>query len=322
MNLDDVLYPAIEPFDSGHVPVGDGHRLYYEQCGNPNGIPIVYLHGGPGGGFRPHNRRYYDPSVWRVILFDQRGCGRSEPYASVEANTTEHLVDDIEVLRRHVGVERWAVTGGSWGSLLSLAYAQRYPERCMGLLMRGICLGRKMERTWWWDEGTRWLFPDRWEALRDFLPEEERGNLLASYHKRLHDPDPNVHLPAAVAFRTYSGWTVSFRPDENYVKAVAEPRQALTIARLFTHYCVNDFFVGDDDILSRIDRIRHIPGIIIQARYDVVTPARSAWDLHKAWPEAEFKIVNDGNHSVDEPDMAAAMIQGQRRLAELIAGQS
>ena len=321
MNLDDVLYPAIEPFDSGHVPVGDGHRLYYEQCGNPNGIPIVYLHGGPGGGFRPHNRRYYDPSVWRVILFDQRGCGRSEPYASVEANTTEHLVDDIEVLRRHVGVERWAVTGGSWGSLLSLAYAQRYPERCMGLLMRGICLGRKMERTWWWDEGTRWLFPDRWEALRDFLPEEERGNLLASYHKRLHDPDPNVHLPAAVAFRTYSGWTVSFRPDENYVKAVAEPRQALTIARLFTHYCVNDFFVGDDDILSRIDRIRHIPGIIIQARYDVVTPARSAWDLHKAWPEAEFKIVNDGNHSVDEPDMAAAMIEGQRRLAELIAGQ-
>jgi len=321
MNLDDVLYPAIEPFDSGHVPVGDGHRLYYEQCGNPNGIPIVYLHGGPGGGFRPHNRRYYDPSVWRVILFDQRGCGRSEPYASVEANTTEHLIDDIEVLRRHVGVERWAVTGGSWGSLLSLAYAQRYPERCMGLLMRGICLGRKMERTWWWDEGTRWLFPDRWEALRDFLPEEERGNLLASYHKRLHDPDPNVHLPAAVAFRTYSGWTVSFRPDENYVKAVAEPRQALTIARLFTHYCVNDFFVGDGDILSRIDRIRHIPGIIIQARYDVVTPARSAWDLHKAWPEAEFKIVNDGNHSVDEPDMAAAMIEGQRRLAELIAGQ-
>lgn len=318
MNLDSILYPEIEPYDSGYVAVGNGHRLYYEQCGNPNGVPIVYLHGGPGNGFRPHNRRYYDPAVWRIILFDQRGCGRSEPYASLEANTTGHLVEDIETLRQYFGVERWAVTGGSWGSFLALAYAEAYPERCLGLLLRGIFLGRKIEEIWWWQNGTRWLFPDRWQALHDFLPVEERDDLLPNYYKRLCDPDPAVHMPAAVAFRTYSGWTVSFRPDESYVMSVAEPKQALTIARIFTHFCMNNYFIPEGQLLKNIDKIRYIPGMIVQGRYDVVTPARSAWDLHTAWPEASLTIVNDGNHSVDEPDMAKAMIDAQAQFLKAL----
>jgi len=315
MSLESVLMPALEPFDAGHLPVGDGHRLYYEQCGRPDGLPVVYLHGGPGNGCRPHNRRYYDPSVWRIVLFDQRGCGRSEPYATVEANTTGHLIADIDRLRRHLGIDRWAVAGGSWGSLLALLYAQAHPQDCLGLLLRGVFLGRRIEEDWWWRDGTRWLFPDRWEALRDFLPETERDDLLAGYHRRLCDPDPAVHLPAAVALRTYSGWTVSFRPDADYVESVAEPRQALTIARLFTHYCVNRFFIDDGAALAGLDRIRHLPGLIVQGRYDAVTPARSAWELHRAWSGSELDIVNDGNHSVDEPDMAAAMIRAQARLA-------
>lgn len=316
--LESVLFPAVEPYASGHLAVGDGHTLYYEECGNPEGVPIVYLHGGPGNGFRPHNRRYYDPSFWRIILFDQRGCGRSRPFASVEANTTQALVNDVEVLRAHLGIERWAITGGSWGSFLGLAYAQTFPERCRALLLRGVFLGRKIEGQWWWENGTRWLFADRWQALRDFLPPEERDDMLRSYHRRLTDPDPATHMPAAASLRTYSGWTVSFRPDADYVKAVTEPAAALAISRIFTHYSVNDFFVREGALLEGMPRIAHVPGLIVQGRYDVVTPMRSAWELHQAWPGSRIHIINDGNHSVDEPDMAAALIEDGEVLKSMI----
>jgi proline iminopeptidase len=318
--LDAVLFPEIEPYDRGHIPVGDGHALYYEQCGNPAGVPLVFLHGGPGAGFRPSSRRYYDPAFWRIVLFDQRGAGKSTPYASIHANTTPHLVADVERVRVALNIERWAIAGGSWGSFLALAAAQAAPERCLALLLRGVFLGRKAERVWWWEDGTRWLFPDRWTALRDFLPEAERGRMLESYYRRLTDPDPAVHLPAAVALRTYSGWTVSFRPNEDYVRDVAEPQAALTLARMFTHYCMNAMFVPEDALMAAIGRIAHIEGVIVQGRYDVVTPARAAFELAQAWPNAELTVVNDGGHSIDEPDMARAMIAGQERLKAFVGG--
>ncbi len=318
MNLDNVIFPAIAPHASGHLDVGDGHQIYWEEDGNPDGVPLLVLHGGPGAGLSATAARYYDPSFWRIIMLDQRGCGRSTPYASIEHNTTHHLVADLEKLRAARGVERWAVAGGSWGSFLSLAYAQTHPERVRALLLRGIFTGRAAERVWWWDDGTRWLFPDRWQALRDFLPEAERGTLLKSYYRRLCDPDPAVHLPAAVTLRTYSGWTNAFRATEEHVRTLAQPKAALTLARIFTHYCMNAFFVPEGALLANVGAMRHLKGIIVQARYDVVTPARTAWELAQAWPNATLTIVNDGNHATDEPDMAAALIDGQERLKALV----
>ncbi|WP_274627396.1 prolyl aminopeptidase [Arvimicrobium flavum] len=315
MVLEDALFPELEPYDSGMLAVSDGHALYYEQCGNPGGRPIVFLHGGPGGGCKPRHRRYYDPSIWRIVLFDQRGCGRSAPHGVIDNNTTQHLVDDIEVLRQKLGIERWVISGGSWGSFLSLAYAESHPERCEALLIRGIFLGRAIERDWWWG-GTRWLFPAEWERFRDALPVDERDDLLTGYAKRLFDPDPAVHLPAAKAFATYNASTLLFRYDAEFVAQSSQADKALPVARLFTNYCRNDFFVEDGQLLADIGRIRHLPAIIVQGRYDVITPARSAWDLARAWPEAEFEIVTDANHSIEEPAMAAALVAAQARLAK------
>lgn len=313
-SLDEALFPSLEPFDSGYLEVGEGNRIYYEQCGNPESIPLVHLHGGPGAGFRHINRRYFNPAIWRIVLFDQRGCGRSAPYAELGANTTQHLVHDIEKLRLHLDVGPWAVSGGSWGSFLALAYAQTYPDSVLGLLLRGIALGRKFEFDWWWQDGISALFPEHWRALRDFLPEEERHNVLAGYYKRLTDPDPEIHLPAAVAVRTFSGWVGSFRPNASYVQSISDPRQALTSARIFSHYCINGFFMPENAVLHAVERIRHLPCVIVQGRYDVVTPPRTAWDLKEAWPEAEFTFVTDSNHSIDEPDMAAELVRAQARL--------
>jgi proline iminopeptidase len=313
MTLDDVLFPPIEPFARHMIDVGDGHTLHVEECGNPRGIPLVYLHGGPGNGFRPHNRRYYDPERYRIVLIDQRGAGRSTPHAEVLANTTQHLVADTEVVRAHLGLDAWVVTGGSWGSFLALAYAQAHPARVRSLLLRGIFLGRDSEVAWWWT-GTRHLFPDRWEALMGALSERERSAPLPAFHRRLTDPDPAIHLPAAVALRTWSAWTVQFRGRDDYVSGLADPAQALPIARLFVHYCVNRFFVGDGALLAGLGAIAHIPAVIVQGRYDVVTPMRSAWELHRAWPGSRLVIVNDANHSIDEPDMAAALVEAQAAM--------
>ena len=315
MTLDDVLFPPIEPFASHRVEVGDGHTLNVEECGNPDGVPLLYLHGGPGNGFRPHNRRYYDPARWRIVLFDQRGCGRSAPHAETAANTTQHLVADIETIRARLGIGEWVVAGGSWGSFLALAYAQAHPAWVKALLLRGIFLGRESEVDWWWT-GTRQLFPDRWEALLQVLEPGERAAPMAAFHRRLTDDDPELHMPAALAIRTWSAWTVQFRGRDEYVSALADPAQSLPIARLFLHYCVNRFFVAEAALLDGIGAMAHIPGIIVQGRYDVVTPMRSAWDLHRAWPASRLVVVNDANHSIDEPDMARALIAAQAELGQ------
>ncbi|HQZ11879.1 MAG TPA: prolyl aminopeptidase [Devosia sp.] len=313
MTLDDVLFPECEPYDAGQLPVGDGHVLYYEQCGNPNGRPVVFLHGGPGGGCKPRHRRYYDPAEWRIVLFDQRGCGRSQPLGAAHANTTQHLVADIERLRLHLGIDRLVVSGGSWGSFLGLAYSQAHPERCLALLLRGIFTGRRIERDWWWN-GTRWLFPDKWEAFRDYLPEAERDDLLAGYARHAGDDSPEVAHAAAHAFAIYNSSTLLFREDPAFVANSASPERALPVARLFTYYGLNDFFVEEGQLIAGVPAIRHLPSIIVQGRYDVITPARTAWDLKTAWPEAEFVMVNDANHSIEEPDLAAALIAAQARL--------
>lgn len=314
MTLDDVLFPAIEPYARHFVEVGDGHTLYVEECGNPRGVPLLYLHGGPGNGFRPHNRRYYDPDRYRIVLFDQRGSGRSTPHAGAAHNTTQHLVADIETISARLGVDSWVIAGGSWGSFLALAYAEAHPARVRALLLRGIFLGRESEVAWWWT-GTRQLFPDRWEALMTALSPQERGSPMAAFHRRLMDDDPATHLPAALALRTWSAWTVQFRGREEYVAGLADAAQSLPIARLFVHYCVNRFFVPEASLLAGLGAIAHIPAVIVQGRYDVVTPMRSAWDLHRAWPGSRLVVVNDANHSIDEPDMARALIAAQAEVA-------
>ncbi|MCU0987720.1 MAG: prolyl aminopeptidase [Acetobacteraceae bacterium] len=314
MTLDEILFPPLAPYATHAIPVGEGHVLHVEECGNPGGIPLLYLHGGPGGGFRPHNRRYWDPARFRIVLFDQRGAGRSTPHSETAANTTAHLIADIETIRLRLGVERWVIAGGSWGSFLALAYAEAHPARVREMLLRGIFLGRESEVAWWWT-GTRQLFPDKWEALVAVLDEAEREAPLAAFHRRLMSPDAAVHGPAAVALRTWSAWTVQFRGRDDYVAGLADVAQALPISRLFVHYCVNRFFVAEGALLAGIGRIANIPVTIVQGRYDVVTPMRTAWELHRAWPGSRLVVVNDANHSIDEPEMAAALVAAQAGLA-------
>lgn len=315
MTLDDTLFPEIEPFDQGMLDVGQGHRVWYEQCGNPQGRPLLFLHGGPGAGCKPRHRRYYDPSVWRIVLLDQRGCGRSTPRDSVAHNTTQHLLGDLEQLRQHLGIARWAVCGGSWGSFLSLAYAQAHPEACLGLVLRGIFTGRKLEQDWWW-EGVRWIHPEAWEALRDALPEPERDAVLSAYARRLANPDPAVHGPAALAFGRYNAATLLLHHDDAIVNAAVDMAQALTVGRLFSHYCLHGCFVPEGALIAGVERIRHLPALIVQGRYDVATPMRNAWDLARAWPEAELVTVHEGAHSMEEPPMAQALVAAQQRLAQ------
>jgi proline iminopeptidase len=309
-----VLFPPIEPYATHAIDVGEGHVLHIEECGNPGGVPLLFLHGGPGGGIRPHNRRYFDPARWRIVLFDQRGAGRSTPPAEARANTTWHLVADIEAIRRRLGVAAWVLAGGSWGSFLALAYGETHPGRVRAFLLRGVFLGRASEVAWWW-EGTRQLFPDRWETLMAALDPDERAAPMAAFHRRLMSPDPAVHGPAAVALRTWSAWTVQFRGREEYVAGLADPAQALPISRLFLHYAANRFFVADGALLAGLGAVAHLPCTIVQGRYDVVTPPRTAWELHRAWPGSRLEIVTEAGHAIEEPAMAAALIAAQAELA-------
>ncbi|HZH26892.1 MAG TPA: prolyl aminopeptidase [Azospirillaceae bacterium] len=309
MTLDEILYPEIEPYETGFLAVDGTHTLYWEQSGNPDGVPVLFLHGGPGAGVMPMQRRTFDPAFYRIVLFDQRGCGKSTPHGELKDNTTQHLVADIEALRRHLGIDRWLVTGGSWGSFLSLAYSQAHPDRVLGLRLHGIFLARRHEIDWWF-HGIGNLFPEAWAEFGNAVPAHERGDLLRAYYTRLIDPDPAVHLPAAVALRTYSARTQTFLPDAAWVEAqVKPPEKALPLSRLFTHYCVNGAFLAPGALLAGVDRIRHIPGIIVQGRYDVVTPATTAYDLHQAWPEASFRIVTESNHVVSAPALARGLVE-------------
>jgi len=310
-----MLYPDIEPSDSGLLPVGDGHRIYWESCGNPKGVPIVFLHGGPGGGARPMHRCFFDPDFFRIIILDQRGCGRSEPWGSLAGNNAMGLVGDLEALRRHLGIERWALAGGSWGSCLALLYGETHPERCLGFRLRGVFTGRAEEIAWWW-HSTRALFPDAYEEFAAALPATERADLLAAYARRTGDPAPAIHVPAVQALKRFSARTSTFRADPALIDAAANLHEALPLARFFTHYCVHGFFLEEGRILAELGRITHLPCEIIQGRYDVVTPAATAWAVHRAWPESRLELVTEGNHAELEPAMTAAVRAATDRLRD------
>ncbi len=310
------LYPPREPFQSGMLRVSDIHELYYEVSGDPGGRPVIVCHGGPGGGTTPSMRRYFDPERYRIILFDQRGCGRSKPKASTEDNTTWRLIDDMEALRERLEIDRWQVFGGSWGSTLALAYAQTHPDRVAALVLRGIFMLRKAEIDWFYQEGANWIYPDAWEAFIAPIPEAERGDLLSAYHRRLTGPDRAERVRCAKAWSVWEGGTVSLRPSVERIDSFAAEEFAIAFASIECHYFVNGgFFDADDQLLRNIDRIRDIPAVIVQGRYDVVTPMRTAWELHKAWPEATLEVVPDAGHAASEPGIIDALVRATDHFA-------
>jgi proline iminopeptidase len=304
------LFRDIEPFSFGWLSTNGPHEIYYEECGAPRGKPAVILHGGPGGAVNPTMRRFFDPNKWRMALFDQRGCGRSRPNASLEDNTTWSLIADIERLREHLGVEKWTVFGGSWGSTLALAYAITHPDRVEGLVLRGIFLLTQKELRWFYQEGAAMLFPDAWERFLAPIPVEERGDLMAAYHKRLTHPDRRIQAEAANAWSQWEGDTISLRGPEARPPKFNEEDFAIAFARIECHFFMNGGFFGEDGwILKNIDKIRHIPAWIVQGRFDVVTPLDSAWALHKAWPESKLEIVWDAGHASTEPGVIDGLVR-------------
>ncbi|MDB5693168.1 MAG: pip [Alphaproteobacteria bacterium] len=309
------LYPPIEPYRSGRLDVGDGHSLYWELCGNPAGTPAIFLHGGPGAGCSPDHRRLFDPARYNVLLFDQRGCGRSTPHASLEANTTWHLVADMERLREMVGVEQWLVFGGSWGSTLALAYAETHPDRASALVVRGIFTMRQAELDWFYQQGASMLFPDKWELFLAPIPEDERDDLVAAYHRRLTGDDQAVQLACAKAWSGWEGATITLLPDESTVAAHSADSFAIAIARIENHYMVHRGWMEEGSLIRDAAKIRHIPGVIVQGRYDACTPAATAWDLSRAWPEAELHIIPDAGHAYNQPGILDRLIRATDAFA-------
>jgi proline iminopeptidase len=309
------LYPDLAPFRTGKLGVGNGHEIYFEESGNPSGQPALFLHGGPGGGSQPSHRRFFDPKHYRIILFDQRGCGRSTPYAELEHNSTWHLVGDIEALRVFLGIEKWLILGGSWGSTLGLAYAQTHPDRVSHLVLRGIFMLRQWEIDWFYQSGADALYPDAFEAYRAPILPAERNDLLQAYHRRLTGDDRAAQLAAAKAWSVWEGTTISLLPDPAREAQFADPDYALAFARIECHYFVNrGFFRQDDQLLADAHRLHNIPGVIIHGRYDVVCPIRSAFDLHHAWPQAEFVIVPDAGHAASEPGIVDALVRASNKF--------
>lgn len=304
------LYPPIQPYKEGTLEVSGLHTIHFEESGNLQGKPVVVLHGGPGGGCPPFYRQYFDPNKWRVVMFDQRGCGQSIPHAELRENTTWDLVDDIEKLRSHLNIEQWVVFGGSWGSTLSLAYSQTYPERCQGLILRGIFLLRQRELRWFYQEGASYLFPDAWENYLKPIPVDERHDMLMAYYKRLTSPELPTRLEAARAWSVWEASTSRLLPDPHLMRIFGESQFADAFARIECHYFINKGFLKQEDqLLLNVDRIRHIPAVIVQGRYDVVCPMASAWELHRVWPEAEFMVIPDAGHSMSEPGIRSALIE-------------
>lgn len=312
------LYPPVEPFDRLRLEVSDVHELYVEQSGNPEGVPVLFFHGGPGGGSDPVHRRYFDPARYRIVLFDQRGAGRSSPHACLEENTTWDLVADAERIREHLDVERWHVFGGSWGSTLSLAYAATHPERVISLALRGIFLLREAELRWFYQEGASFVFPDAWERYLAPIPDDERDDLLAAYHKRLTNEDEATRLAAARAWSVWEASTSRLLVDESLVQRCSADAFALALARIESHFFVNQgFFESDGWLLQQVDKFRHVPTTLVQGRYDMVCPTRSAYDLAKVWPEAQLVIVPDAGHASSEPGIVDALITATDRYADL-----
>jgi proline iminopeptidase len=307
------LFPDIAPYETGFLPLSSGHVMYWEQVGNPRGQPVLFLHGGPGAGAGAVHRRFFDPQHWRVIIFDQRGAGRSRPLGELRDNTTPHLVRDIEVLRQFLGIEDWLLFGGSWGSTLALAYAQEHPNRVLGCVLRGVFLGRRDEVVWFLD-GLRRVFPDAWAAFSEHLPPEERGDLLGAYLRRLCDPDPAVHLPAARAWSQYEGSCSTLLPSPETVASFAQDRTALGLARIEAHYFAHDLFLPPEGLLGRMDRLAGMPAEIVQGRYDMVCPATTAFELAAAWPSARLTVIPDAGHSALEPGLRTALVSAVERF--------
>ena len=315
------LYPELPARVTGTLPPEDGHTVWFEESGNPDGLPVVFVHGGPGGGTQPLYRRFFDPDRYRIVLFDQRGCGRSTPHAELEHNNTWALVSDMERLREHLDIKAWVVFGGSWGSTLSLAYSQNHPDRCLAIILRGIFLLRQQELEWFYQDGASRMFPDAWQRYYHAIPEAERDDLLQAYYRRLTHDDPEVRIPAARAWATWEASTSKLIPSDSLVQSFEDAKFAEAFARIEAHYFVHGGFLDHpDQLIHNVERIRHIPGFIVQGRYDVVCPPQTAWDLHRAWPEAEFHMVPDAGHSATEPGIVDRLVDATDRTADRLFG--
>jgi proline iminopeptidase len=310
------LYPEIQPYVQHSLAVEPPHVLHIEECGNPKGIPVLFVHGGPGAGCEDYHRRFFDPQRYRIILFDQRGCGRSTPHAALEGNTTQTLVADMERIREHLGLERWLLFGGSWGSTLSLVYAEAHPERVTGLILRGIFMCRPHEIQWFYQQGASRLFPEYWQEYLAPIPEAERDDLVHAFYRRLTGDNEMQRMAAAKAWSLWEGKTSTLRPNEAVAGHFGNPFTALSLARIECHYFVNDSFLAPEQILRDAGRLKGIPGVIVHGRYDVVCPVENAWQLHQAWPEAELKIIPDAGHSASEPGTVDALVQATIDFAE------
>ena len=312
------LYPKIEPYNQFDLKVSDLHTIHIEESGNINGKPVIFLHGGPGGGIEPVYRQYFDPEKWRIIVFDQRGCGQSTPHAELQENTTWDLIADIEKIRQYLEIDKWVVFGGSWGSTLSLSYAITHPDRCKALVLRGIFMIRKKEINWFYQDGTSNIYPDAWEHYLRPIPEDERHDLVAAYYKRLTSNDDSVRIEAAKAWSIWEASTSKLIQSEESIHAFEDAKVAEAFARIECHYFTNrGFFDTDEWLLENVDKIRHIPTVIVQGRYDVVCPMISAWELHQAFPEADFEIVQDAGHSMTEKGIAAKLVEYTDKFSEL-----
>lgn len=310
------LYPKIEPYKESQIRVSDLHTLWVEQCGNPEGVPVVFLHGGPGAACEPFHRRFFDPERCRIILFDQRGCGRSVPHAELQENTTQDLIEDIERIREHLGIESWLVFGGSWGSTLGLAYAQAHPERVTGLVLRGIFLCRRQDIQWFYQDGAGRIHPELWQQYVRVIPEDERGDMVSAYYRRLTSEDPDVRGEAARAWSLWEGSTSNLKPKESVIKHFSDEATALSLARIECHYFMHDSFLRENQLLEDAHRLRDIPGVIVHGRYDMVCPIEQAFALHEAWPEAEFVVCPTSGHSAAEPEIVDALVRAVQKLTQ------
>ncbi|MAZ92765.1 MAG: prolyl aminopeptidase [Oceanicaulis sp.] len=310
-----LLYPPIHATQTFRLPVSGGHELHVEECGRPDGLPVITLHGGPGGGVSPALRRFFDPRRYRIILFDQRGCGRSTPHGGLENNTTADLIDDIERIRERMGVDKWLVFGGSWGATLAIAYARQHPDRCLGLILRGVFLCTELELNWFYRQGANMLFPDAWERLVDPLAPEERGDIVRAYYERLAEPDIVRRRPDALAWARWESALISMTGDPS--APLADPIRSDALARLETHYFVHKGFLERDGVLLEdVGRFSHLPGVIVQGRYDMVTPPRSAWSLARAWPRARLQMIGDAGHAAGEPGVVDALVRATDAFAD------
>jgi len=312
------LYPEIEPFDSGMLDVGEGHSLYWERVGTKGAKPAVILHGGPGGGISPDHRRQWDPELYDVLLFDQRGCGKSLPFAEIENNDTWRIVADMERLREMCGFDKWQVFGGSWGATLALAYAETHPDRTSELVLRGVFLGRQKEKAWLYEYGASEIMAEQWDAFTGLIPEAERGNLVKAYYERLTSEDEDTRLAAAREWSMWEGNVATLLPNDDLLDSFADPAKAVPFARICARFFLEDFFLEEGQLLKNVPRIKDIPGIIVQGRHDICTPPVSAWELRKAWPDADLRIVHDAGHSASEP----GIIDGLVRATDQFAGKS